>query len=375
MALSGNLGFVPLDEVLRLLARSGQTGAVEVRGENVRGRVFVSTKGISLATTFEDTSLRSHLLNSGYVDEGTLAEVEAGNTSLPANREDDSALVELLKEMTIEGLYQMQRHGTSFEVDEGATSSYASPKPFDLEATLDAVGRRGDEWADVERLVSNMHTRILINRDLGDRDEVTLSREAWMLLSELGAGSTVSEMAARLGTTEFWTAKVASDMTERSLLVIDNGAVEQSVPETPQEPVAHTPEPAAPAGAEASDEDVDPNESWWVEPDKDQAPAAGDESEAPAAEVEQPHAEGGDFTPRLGRYSPFAGDEGEEEEIAPFDPEAAFEGVEEDTEAFLEKVFSELEESEEDEESETEGHGLLRRRRMGSLLQDQGNDD
>ncbi len=47
--------------------------------------------------------------------------------------------------------------------------------------------------------------------------------------------------------------------------------------------------------------------------------------------------------------------------------------VEEDTEAFLEKVFSELgsSEAEEDsgsEESEPEeGYGLLRRRRMGSL--------
>jgi hypothetical protein len=39
--------------------------------------------------------------------------------------------------------------------------------------------------------------------------------------------------------------------------------------------------------------------------------------------------------------------------------------VEGDTEAFLEKVFSELDSSE--PESEEEGYGLLRRRRMGSL--------
>ena len=39
--------------------------------------------------------------------------------------------------------------------------------------------------------------------------------------------------------------------------------------------------------------------------------------------------------------------------------------VEEDTEAFLEKVFSELETPE--DEPEEEGYGLLRRRRMGAI--------
>jgi hypothetical protein len=42
--------------------------------------------------------------------------------------------------------------------------------------------------------------------------------------------------------------------------------------------------------------------------------------------------------------------------------------VQEDTEAFLEKVFSQLDVSKVDVEEE--GHGLLRRRRMGSVLKE-----
>jgi len=49
VALSGNLGFVPLDEVLRLLTRSDQRGSVDVRGEDIRGRIFICKKGISIA--------------------------------------------------------------------------------------------------------------------------------------------------------------------------------------------------------------------------------------------------------------------------------------------------------------------------------------
>ena len=44
--------------------------------------------------------------------------------------------------------------------------------------------------------------------------------------------------------------------------------------------------------------------------------------------------------------------------------------VEEDTEAFLEKVFSELDSSTDEEE---EGYGLLRRRRMG-VMRDSSRD-
>jgi predicted RNA-binding protein Jag len=45
------------------------------------------------------------------------------------------------------------------------------------------------------------------------------------------------------------------------------------------------------------------------------------------------------------------------------------EGVEEDTEAFLEKVFSQLDVNGQ-VDVEEEGHGLLRRRRMGSVLKE-----
>ena len=50
-------------------------------------------------------------------------------------------------------------------------------------------------------------------------------------------------------------------------------------------------------------------------------------------------------------------------DVAPSEPAE----VEEDTEAFLEKVFSELDSPDEEQATEEEGYGLLRRRRMGAI--------
>ena len=387
MALSGNLGFVPLDEVLRLLMRSDQRGSVEVRGEDIRGRVFVGKKGIALATTSEDRDLHKHLVNSGYVDDVFLRKVVSGESSFSDLHDRESVIIDLLREITVESLYHLGVKGATFEVTEGAATAYGSPRPFELEAALDDSRRRADEWATVHETIADLDATIRMNRDAGDLEEIKLNREAWRLLCELGAGASVAAIAERLGTTEFWIAKVTAELTERQLLVLGEGWSEQ----TAAEPVlpATTDEPAAPA------------DSWWVEP-QDEAPAeieaeAGDQ---PVFEVTSPEA----FEPaeeeafeqladdakesRFGHFvrsdesvesfadsdeafAPAAdsGDQGESYSESPSFETPVEPDVEGDTEAFLEKVFSQLEVNGK-ADVEEEGHGLLRRRRMGSVLKD-----
>lgn len=386
MALSGNLGFVPLEEVLRLLMRSDQRGSVEVRGEDIRGRVFVAKKGIALATTAEDRDLHKHLVNSGYVDDEFLRKVVSGEASFLDLRDRETAIIDLLREITVESLYHLGVKGATFEVTEDAVTAYGSPRPFELEAALDDARRRGDEWATVHETIEDLDATIRMSRDAGDQDEIRLNREAWRLLCELGSGASVAAIAERLGTTEFWIAKVAAEMAERQLLVLGDDSTE---------PVA---EPHLPV---AVDEPAAPAHSWWVEP-HEESPAeveaeAGDQT---GYEVTAP----ADFEPapvesfdpptdesKSGRFGHFVRSNKVDEPLAPtedtFAPssesgdeaepysetpsfEAAVEpDVEEDTEAFLEKVFSQLEVNSK-VDVEEEGHGLLRRRRMGSVLKD-----
>ena len=394
MALSGNLGFVPLDEVLRLLLRSDQRGSVEVRGEDIRGRVFVGKKGIALATTAEDRDLHKHLVNSGYVDDVFLRKVVSGESSFSDLLERETAITDLLREITIESLYHLGVKGATFEVTEGAVTAYGSPRPFELEAALDDSRRRADEWASVHETIADLDATIRMNRDAGDQEEIKLNREAWRLLCELGSGASIAAIAERLGTTEFWIAKVAADMTERQLLVLGEGWSEEPATE-PAQPVIID-EPAIQA------------DSWWVEPQDDasaeiEADVAAEPvfevtapeafEEAPADTFEQPAAE---FEPasedakgsRFGHFvrsnasdESFANtdetfapatDQGDQDDSYSETPSFETEvepDVEEDTEAFLEKVFSQLEVNGK-ADVEEEGHGLLRRRRMGSVLKE-----
>ncbi len=349
MSLSGNLGFVSLDEVLRLLNRSKQRGVLEVRGGDNHGRIFVDRGSVVLATMLNDDQLHRHLAKSGLGQGG-----------------DTAAVTELLREMTVESIYQLGLNGESFQVIENQHSPYPNPTPFDLEELLVEARRRLSDWADVGSAITDLDALIRMRRDLGNRDEVTIGKDSWRLLSEVGHGASVRSLAEELGTTEFWTARVAAGLISDELLTMEAPAApiapeaetrgaEPAEPWTGQEPVSfaeagepadetpvegspaptaddteqvfHTDEEspayvgADPAGAESAHQ-VDPNQSWWNEPD-------------PAR----------------------SGDEGESED------------VEGDTEAFLEKVFSGLE----PEEASEEGYGLLRRRRMGAL-RDLSND-
>lgn len=395
MALSGNLGFVPLDEVLRLLTRSDQRGSVDVRGEDIRGRIFIGKKGISLATTAEDRDLHKHLVNSGYLDDGQLRKVVSGEATFSDLGDREGPIIDLLREITIESLYHLNVKGATFEVAEGATSAYGSPRPFELEAALDDSRRRADEWATVHQIIGDLDSTIRMNRDPGDLEEIKINREAWRLLCEVGSGASVKVMAERLGTTEFWIAKVAAEMADQELLILTEDFVEELTPEP--YPVSYAPD---------VQEDKGVSESWWVEPEDEEATAevaetpaveytdapAAEHTDAPATDESEESGEAGP-TSRFGHFVRAA--TGQEPIAAPADtfeapePEAdAFrddyaevpssepaaevaeaDGVEEDTEAFLEKVFSQLEVNGQ-ADVEEEGHGLLRRRRMGSVLKE-----
>jgi hypothetical protein len=367
VTLSGKLGFVPIDEVLRLLTRSNQQGAVEVTGVGLRGHVFVGKGGIDLATTTSEDVLQRHLANSGYASSDTLRRINSGETTLAAIAEGNQEIVELIREMTVESLYQISLRGDEFSVREGAVTPYASPKSFELEALLTDAQERGKDWAKVNEVVPHLEGAIHFRRDLGERQEVTVRSDDWRVLSEIGTGSSVSAIADMLGTTEFWAARVTARLVKSELIDLEGPATPEqpedqdavweepvsyddlveepqtSYDETPSYDTAYVadqPQVAVTEEEVSADQESEDSERWWQEP-------TGDSDGAVEAE-----------------YSSEVVSEVVSEEVSETPATARDEEVEEDTEAFLEKVFSELDSTEPEAE---EGHGLLRRRRMGTL--------
>lgn len=342
MTLSGNLGFVPLDEVLRLLARAGNAGVVEITNKETSGRIFVTGAGIGLATTFDDHDLKDHLISSGYLSP---AEASSTGGQVPFNED----LVGLVREMTVESIYRLDGDSADFQVVRDATSPYASPEPFDLERILDDSRKRSEQWESVTKRVPDLQATMEINRTLA-AETVQLDRASWRLLSEIGSGASVKDLAARLGTTRYAVASVVATMVDNELLLFGEGAATETAP-IHEEPVEHIADPASSPGDEteqasapADETEVDPDRSWWDEPEAEQAAGVEDPETEPVA----------------------AGTDDVSDDNA--DADTADDA--EDTDAFLEKVFSEVA----SEPAEEDGHGLMRRRRMGSILRELGEE-
>jgi hypothetical protein len=339
MTLSGNLGFVPLDEVLRLLARSGNVGVVEITNGKTRGRIFVAGEGIGLATTLDDLDLRDHLISSGYLRPEDAA-TRPGDT-VPFN--DD--LVAIVREMSVESIYRMDGDDADFEVVSEAKSPYAAPEPFDLERMLDDGRKRAGQWEKVTTRVPDLEATLRMNRAL-TRETVELDRESWRLMSEIGSGASVKDLASRLGTTDFAVASVAASMVDNDLLVVESHA---PVEEASVAPV-YEEEPVSPV-----DSEIDPDRSWWDEPETEPTGATVSEDHQ---DTEELAAESDDVETHQTAETTDADDDVDDAEDV------------EDTEAFLEKVFSEVG----SEPTEEDGHGLMRRRRMGSILRELGEE-
>jgi hypothetical protein len=340
VSLSGNLGFVSLDEVLRLLNRSNQRGMVDVQGEGVHGRIYFDRGTVTLATTYDDNELHEHINRSGM--------------------SDGVALASMLREMAVETVYRLGTHGRRFDVVEQQPDPIGSGTSFDLEDLLADARRRFDEWAEVGSVITDLDTLVRLRRDLGERDRVTIDRDSWRLLSEVGSGSSIRKIAKELGATDFWAAKVAVGMIEEDLLRLETAPVatpptESEWTERVEAPMS-TSEPVS--GEYAADElmepvfaEEEPTAPSFESGAEEQGETPVEEVGEPPAAVEVPHNESWWTEPETARKTD---DEGE---------------VEEDTEAFLEKVFSGLEK----DENQEEGYGLLRRRRLGTL-RDLSND-
>lgn len=374
MSLSGNLGFVSLDEVLRLLIRSGQRGRVTVTGESIEGRVFVTRGGITLATTTTDDGLETLFRKSRMVNP---QEIASGSID-----QNDQEVIDLIREITVESIYRLNLHGDSFDVAEGVDARFASPKPFELEQLLEESRKRLEDWAEVSQVVSDLDARLGFVRDLGEREEVKIRRDAWKVLSEVGAGASITQVAGELGTTEFWAARVVARLVEDDLLTTEERAAseitQEQAWETPSEPVYEESAPDDPYSygyqepVEASDDAEEPASYFQETAVESQDDSEHSEEEPPWDPTWQTESAAEEDTDTVDEPAADVdadkswweepSDEADEAPSAEDDDEDG--DVEEDTEAFLEKVFSELDSSEEESE---EGYGLLRRRRLGAM--------
>jgi hypothetical protein len=322
MSLSGNLDVFPLEEVLRLLARSRKDGCLRVDAAGQQGRVFLSGGGLSYATTESDDAVRRAVVNAGLVTDERSLELGQVNLLEVAGDRGTDAIHDFVREHIVEALYRLRRPGRgTFDFVLDLQPRYRTGVTVDVEVAVSEADRRAVEWADIEEAVPDLAAPFTMVPSLGDGD-VTLTPGTWKLLASFGGSGTIATLADRLGSTEFRVAREIASLTRQGLIAAE---VQEEAPAT----YRHEPEPRY-APVEAAETPEPAPGGWWQQ------------ATAPTGAPDYPPTEG------------------------TAEPEDA-------ADSFLERVFAPADDTEaspEEHPEETFGMGLLRRRRMGSITED-----
>ncbi len=176
--LQGSLDDFALDEMLTLLASTGKTGCLEVKGDRGQG------------------TLRLH--------EGRLVDAAANNTANGVEPED--VLFELLR--FSEGNF----HFVVSDAEEGSHDGVVA------EAVLAAEERLAD-WKTIEAVVPSLRHMVTPVRELPE-DEITLDRSDWAALITIGSGCPVSAVCDELDLGEVEGSRRIKALIERGLVAI-----------------------------------------------------------------------------------------------------------------------------------------------------------
>jgi DNA-binding Lrp family transcriptional regulator len=418
MSLTGHLDVFPLEEVLRLLARSYKSGCLRVDSPDLHGRVYLNNGSLALVTVGSDEDLRRQLISSKLVGEDALRSAEIGGKSLNDVASDNGGrqlLDDFFREEVVESLYRIRKPGRGqfvFNVD--VAPRYRADTAFDVELCVSEADRRAAEWSDIESVIPNIDLALRISPEAPNGEPVTLAPNTWRLVAGFEGSGTVRSLADRLGLSRF---RAAKDLTA----LVRSGLVEAATAALEPEPVAvaRQAEPVvsnvstgfgwresvegvpAPAMSEPEPPTYEPPQPTYAPADYGQASYAQPESAesiynpftSPEPEVEpvleQTYTQPEETTPDEIRPEETresaqpdsynqgwwtepaeAGDapEGDPTAELPVDPDKPADPAD----TFLDRVFSQLDETPEGQgSSHGTTHGFLKRRRMSSIGADE----
>ncbi|MFY9586563.1 MAG: DUF4388 domain-containing protein [Actinomycetota bacterium] len=253
--LSGNLDLFALADVLRFVARSGATGAVNIYRPSEGGRILLAD-GEVVGATVESFEATDH---DGVVEAG-LRLLDGGSGEFALDIED------------VEG-----------------------PTREGVEEFLSAIKRRRGEWKKIVAAVGSVDAPMHVDAHVPDGvTEITLSPLEWQLAVSSDGHRSLREVASDLGTSPFAAAQALLAMSNAGLLSLPGtGVVEAADDEEEDDEPASEPARRAPvveAAPEYDEEDV-----------TDEPEAAQDEDLDPAELLREL---GGQRPPRARRLTP-----------------------------------------------------------------------
>jgi hypothetical protein len=183
LALRGTLDTFGLPDVLRLLATTGKTGWLRVDGDQGQGSIWLRDGAVLTALT------------------------DRAGSAPP-----DEALADLLR-------YEMGDFSFDAQFDDTDEAANGH-EPQDIEQLLSSAGRLLDEWNDLLGIVPSLDHRVGLVGTLPDDEEVTIDTRRWEVITAMGPGCTVGELASSLELTELDVLRAVHDLVELGIVQV-----------------------------------------------------------------------------------------------------------------------------------------------------------
>jgi hypothetical protein len=238
--LSGNLELFALADVLRFVARSGATGAVNIYRQAEGGRILLS-EGEVVGATVDGWDAHD---GDGVVEAG-LRLIDGGGGDFALDIED------------VEGVFRTS-----------------------VEDFLKSVARRRAEWAKIVAAVGSLDEPLVLDAQVpSGTSEITLSPLEWQIAVGADGQRSIRDLSHELGTSDFTIATAILAMSNAGLLGLHGTGEVSQLNE-----VEHDEE------LEDSVEEVEEASDEHESDEEDHDPAAGFEPQAESDEDDDPAA-------------------------------------------------------------------------------------
>ena len=253
MSLNGRLESIPLVEVLRLLARSKQTGALRIEVAGNEAKIYLDDGRLTFATTKSDALLRVELLNAGLVTNESWDLVERRKGTAhdaivePYTTRD---LIDFIREHGTDVIFKVARVGRGqFDFGEDVRPRYEIGQTVDVEECIDEAEARIIAWEKIEEVIPSVDHRLSLVSELPEgAKDVTITGDTWRLLASVGDRGSIAAISEKVAASEFNVAQAMSQLVRQGLVQVEAGArPEAAISFGSNEEEASEPEPADPS--------------------------------------------------------------------------------------------------------------------------------
>jgi len=198
VALQGSIDTFALDDVLRLVASTGKTGRLSLRGSRGQGELVV----------------RDGLVLDGEVS----TDQRVGD------------LYELVFEL-------LRFDDGDFQFDAVAVEGFEDAEPVDVDGLIHGASELLSEWRDIERVVPGPTASVRLQPE-SPGGTVKIDPSQWRLIASVGAGAGVGQLSERLDLSHLATGRLLRSLVDAGLLTIDEASLPAAASDAP------APEPA-----------------------------------------------------------------------------------------------------------------------------------